>query len=130
MRDITILIVEDDADVRRGLEIRLVGHGFNVVAAGDVLAAINQATLHRPNLAILDVRLPTGNGILLIHRLRSIPGLEELPVIILTANNPSLLEDEARRHGAQKFLSKPVDNAVLFTSVHGVLAGQAGAAAP
>jgi CheY-like chemotaxis protein len=58
----------------------------------------------------------------LIHRLRSIPGLEELPVIILTANNPSLLQAEAFRHGAQQFLEKPVDNAVLLNTVRDTLA--------
>src|SRR3970040_1831468 len=67
-----ILIVEDDKDVLLGLSIRLKASGYSVVSATDAAWATTVARKEKPDLAIVDLGLPGGNGFLVIERLRSI----------------------------------------------------------
>ena len=57
-----VLIVDDDSDVRRGLGIRLKANGYNVVFAADGISAISAARKEEPEVIILDLGLPAGDG--------------------------------------------------------------------
>ncbi len=113
-----ILIVDDDDDLRLGLATRLRANGYRVQTARDVLTAIHQAEADRPDLVVMEVCLPVGNGILLMDRLREVEGCASLPMVIITGNNPSLLRSEALRHSARDFFQKPVNNQELLASIH------------
>ena len=113
-----ILIVDDDDDLRLGLATRLRANGYRVQTARDVLTAIHQAEADRPDLVVMDVCLPAGNGILLMDRLREVEGCASLPMVVITGNNPSLLRSEALRHSARDFFQKPVNNQELLASIH------------
>lgn len=103
-----ILIVDDDADIRLGLRVRLAANDFDTVMAGDGISAISAYQRERPNLVLLDLGLPGGDGFIVMHRLRTMGSTA--PIIVLSARDPMLSEERALGAGACAFLQKPVDN--------------------
>jgi two-component system KDP operon response regulator KdpE len=71
-----VLIVDDDADIRRGLNVRLRANGYEVLFAADAISALTVAVKERPDLVILDKGLPAGDGYVVMERLQtSRPGV-------------------------------------------------------
>lgn len=116
-----ILIVDDDADHRRGLNIRLRAANYERVFAEDAASAISIAQKERPNLIILDLGLPGGNGLQVLFRLKSNPALANIPVIVLTGQDPVNNKSQAFKAGAQAFFQKPADNAELDETIRQLL---------
>ena len=112
-----ILIVDDDKDVRLGLNIRLKASGYNVILAADALSAISKAQQERPDLIVLDIALPGGDGFLVMERLNSPQINLNIPVIILTAKDPQTNRERSLKAGAAAFLRKPVDNDELLSTI-------------
>ena len=112
-----ILIVDDDADLRLGLSVRLRAGKYAVVFAADGTGAVMMAQRERPDLILLDLGLPAGDGFLVLERLQAIPRLASIPVIVITARDAEEARDRALILGAVAFLQKPVDNAALFTAM-------------
>jgi DNA-binding response OmpR family regulator len=117
----TILIVDDDPDVRLGLHIRLKANQYNIIFAADGMASIAQARKHLPDLIILDLGLPAGDGFSVLERLRANDSLSLIPVIVVSARDVTANMDRALRAGAKAFLQKPVDNAQLLSVIRKVL---------
>jgi DNA-binding response OmpR family regulator len=117
----TILIVDDDPDVRLGLHVRLKANHYNVVFAADGMASIAEARKHMPDLIILDIGLPAGDGFSVMERLKATDTLSLIPVIVLSARDPSANQERALQAGAKVFLQKPVDNAKLLAVIRKVL---------
>ena len=117
----TILIVDDDPDVRLGLHIRLKANQYNIIFAADGMASIAQARRHLPDLIILDLGLPAGDGFSVLERLRANDSLSLIPVIVVSARDVTANMDRALRAGAKAFLQKPVDNAQLLSVIRKVL---------
>ena len=122
---IRAMIVDDDALVRLGLADLLEGDpGIEVVAqAADGLQAIEQATAHRVDVALVDVRMPRVDGITATTRLRGLPHAPR--VITLTAFNLDEYVYNALAAGADGFLLKDTDPAEILRAVHLVAAGSA-----
>ena len=116
-----ILLVDDDKDVLRALSMRLKANGYGVVFAGDGIAAVSVARNEVPDVIILDIGLPGGDGFTVMERLGSILPVAQVPVIILTARDISGNEARARAAGALAFLLKPVDNDVLLETIQEAL---------
>ena len=116
-----IMIVEDDQDLRLALQIRLRSSGYDVIVAGDAVQACIQARKEQPDLLILDIGLPGGNGIDLIKRLRPLVPMAQ--AIVLTARDPADFEQAARAAGAIDFFQKPVDNDDLLSAIRRALSG-------
>ncbi|MGI8407260.1 MAG: response regulator, partial [Actinomycetota bacterium] len=70
-----LLIVEDDPDVRKGLALRLRAHGFGIALAEDSITALNIARAKQPDLMILDIGLPGGDGLLMLERMQNLTEL-------------------------------------------------------
>ena len=121
-----ILLVEDDADLRRGLGIRLRAHGYAVAFAGDGLSAISVARQEQPDAVILDIGLPAGDGISVLERYSRLGPLCGIPVIVLTGRDPATAEAAARQFGVAGFLTKPADNDVLLATIERALRGESG----
>ena len=82
------------------------------------MAAINEP----PDLLLLDISMPAGDGFSVAERCRSIPGLACIPVIFLTALEDPELEQRANELGASSFITKPHDGDELLTAIESALA--------
>jgi DNA-binding response OmpR family regulator len=121
MREKTILIVDDDPDVRQSLNIRLKANSYNVIFAVDGVASIAEARKHMPDLIILDLGLPAGDGFTVLERLKANESLSPIPVIVVSARDRNANRDRVLKAGAKAFLQKPVDNAHLLSAIRQVL---------
>ncbi|MDH3943922.1 MAG: response regulator [Anaerolineae bacterium] len=120
----TILIVEDLDQIRDLLEVTLRFEGYEVLSAGDGLEAIDTLEKGHPDLIITDLLMPNLDGYGLIFRLRSNPDTHSIPIMVLSATYLSGEDKDFAYHlGAQRFLEKPVDAAVLLETVSEVLNG-------
>ena len=116
-----ILIVDDDADLRLALGLRLRANNYDIVFAQDGFSALALAQNKKPDAIILDIGLPSGDGFLVLDSLQRIPLLSSIPVIVLTARDPEDTRDQAAKGGASVFLQKPADNADLMLALQEVL---------
>ncbi len=126
-----IMIVDDDPDLRQALRLRLRANHYDTVNAVDGYSAIAQAYKEQPDLIILDLGLPAGDGFVVLERLQKDDKLSTIPVIVLTARDPQSSERRALQSGAAAFFQKPADNAELLDVIRATLPGGAkGAALP
>jgi DNA-binding response OmpR family regulator len=116
-----ILIVDDDFDLRRGLNLRLRANNYDVVYAADGLSTIAVAQKEHPDLIILDIGMPAGDGFTVMERLQRSAALACVPVIILTARDPQYTKDKALKAGAAAFFQKPADNEELLAAIKSAL---------
>ena|ERR1700686_2536693 len=116
-----ILIVEDDPDVRRGMHVRLKANHYDTFFAGDAISSIAEARKHQPDLIILDIGLPAGDGFVVMERLKTIPSLAEIPVIIVSALGIAANQERALQAGAKAYLQKPMDNAEFLAVIRQAL---------
>ncbi|MCP4002642.1 MAG: response regulator [bacterium] len=112
-----ILIVDDDADIRMGLDARLRASGYDTVFAADGADATRKAMKERPDLILLDLGLPAGDGFVVLERIRNRPDLAAIPVIVLSARDPEHNEKKALDAGARAFYQKPVEADVLLEGI-------------
>ena len=113
----TILIVDDNADTRLVLSARLKANDYHTVFAADALQAMSVALKERPDAILLDLGLPGGNGLMVLQRLKANTFLGDIPVIIVTAEDPLVAEARTIEGGAVAFLQKPVDQDKLMAAV-------------
>ena len=116
-----ILIVDDDPHLLLGLTARLKANGYSVMCATDGLAAITVARKEAPDLVILDLGLPAGDGFLVLERMRSLADLVATPVIVLSARDPADNKKRALDAGAVAFFQKPPDSREFLTEIRQAL---------
>ena len=118
-----ILIVEDDADVRLGYHVLLKAHNYDTFFAADSLSAVPEARKHQPDLIILDLGLPAGDGFLVLERLRAElnMNLAMVPVIVVSGRDIRGNEERALKAGAKAFLQKPWNDNELLALVSQLL---------
>ena len=103
----TLLIVDDEPNVRYSLEKYLRSQLLDVICATSGKEAIEKARTQRPDAVVLDVRLPDMSGLEVFERIRQID--PRLPVVIITAHATTEIAIEAMKQGAFEYLPKPVD---------------------
>jgi CheY-like chemotaxis protein len=118
----TILIADDDVAFLEALRLRLDAEGFKVVVARDGYSALDRATHQRPDLLILDVNMPAGNGFSVQSRMAKQPELASTPVIYLTGSTADGLERSAGALGAHAVIHKPFQTEELLATVYDALA--------
>lgn len=123
-----ILIVDDDPDLRQALRLRLRANHYDTVHAVDGYSAIAQAYKEQPDLIILDLGLPAGDGFVVLDRLHKDDRLCDIPVVVLTARDPQSSERRAVQAGAAAFFQKPADNAELLDVIRTTLKRSASSA--
>ncbi|HVS90117.1 MAG TPA: response regulator [Candidatus Acidoferrum sp.] len=116
-----ILIIEDDPDVRLGYHIRLKANNYDTFFAADAFASMSEARKHQPDLIILDLGLPAGDGFVVMERLKAITHLAVIPIIVVSARDRRENGDRALKAGAKAFLQKPVDNNELLAVIRQLL---------
>jgi DNA-binding response OmpR family regulator len=111
-----ILIVEDDEKIARGLAVRMKAAGFEPMVASDGVSGIRCAVDQRPDLVLLDVSLPAGDGFSVAESIqRNVP--TRIPIIFLTASKLPELQSRARQLGAVGFFEKPYEAQALLAAV-------------
>ncbi len=118
-----ILIIDDDPDVRLSLQLRLKANHYDVALAADGVASIVEAQKHMPDLIILDLGLPAGDGFSVLERLKANQNLCLMPVIVLSGRDRNANRERALKAGARFFLQKPVTNDELLSVIRLVLDG-------
>ena len=121
MANSKIMIVDDDPDLRQALRLRLRANHYDTVNASDGYSAIALAYKEHPDMIILDLGLPAGDGFVVLDRLQKDDKLSTIPVIVLTACDPQSSEQRALQAGAAAFFQKPADNAELLEVIRATL---------
>ncbi len=116
-----ILVVEDDADVRLGLHVRLKANHYDIFFAVDALSAVTEARKHDPDLILLDLGLPAGDGFVVMDRFKCVPALAIIPIIVVSGRAGAANLERAVKAGAKAFLEKPVDNVELLAVIRQAL---------
>jgi two-component system, OmpR family, alkaline phosphatase synthesis response regulator PhoP len=118
----TILVVDDEPNLRRTLTAILERGGYQVTSAGDGKEALQRLQEGTFDLVFLDLKLPDTKGLLLIPQIRTIN--PDLPVLILTANATLESAMEAVRQGARDYMLKPIDPPHILARVNEILTEQ------
>ena len=116
-----ILIVDDDPNVCKGMEVRLKANHYDTFFATDAISTLRQARKHEPDLIILDLGLPDGDGFVVIEKLKVWPSLAMIPVIVVSALDLRPNKERAIKAGAKAYLQKPVDNAEFLIIIRQAL---------
>jgi two-component system response regulator GlrR len=119
-----ILVVEDDTELRRGLCLRLRASGYEVVQAIDGYGATSMAVRERPDLVLLDIGLPGGDGLTVLEHYSNLPAMSITPVIVLSGRDPYTTEPAVRKFNVAAFLRKPADNEQLINAIERALHGE------
>jgi DNA-binding response OmpR family regulator len=116
-----ILIIDDDQHLVVGLTARLKANKYTVVSARDSVSAISVARKEAPDLIVLDLGLPAGDGFVVLERILDLPDLAGIPVIVLSARDPAHNRQRALDAGALAFFQKPPDNHEFLTAIRQAL---------
>jgi diguanylate cyclase (GGDEF)-like protein len=117
----TILVVDDDADIVRFVEMNLRLEGYRVLTARDGLEALEMVAAEVPDLVLLDVMLPGVDGVEVTRRLRADSRTSTLPVIMLTAKTMTADRVLGLTTGADDYIIKPFDTLELVARVRSTL---------
>jgi len=117
----TLLIVDDDERNSRVLEAQLRAEGYRTLYASSGEAALEQLRTELPDLILLDVMMPGMSGFELAGRLKQDERTKNIPIIMVTALEDRESRLNALHHGAEEFLTKPVDRAELWVRVRNLL---------
>ena len=116
-----ILLVDDDPDVRLAMHVRLKANGYETFFASDALTSVSEARKQQPDLIILDLGLPGGDGFVVIERLQRNPALAVIPIIVVSGRDASGNQERAIKAGAKVYLQKPVENLELLAIIRQTL---------
>jgi diguanylate cyclase (GGDEF)-like protein len=116
-----ILVVDDDPDIARFVEVNLRSAGYDVAVAADGEQALDRAADLRPDLVLLDVMMPRIDGFEVAQRLRRSPSTANASIIMLTAKALSADKVTGLQAGADDYIIKPFDPIELLARVKGTL---------
>jgi len=114
-----ILIVEDDQKIAMALMIRLKANGYDASVAADAMLGASQARTLRPDLILLDISMPAGNGFQLAETLHRMPETNGTPIVFITASKNPELMDKVMAVGAIGLFEKPFDTEKLLGFIDG-----------
>jgi len=112
-----ILVVDDDPTILRLIATRLKANNYNVVTAPDAVYAVKKAHEEKPDLIILDIKMPAGGGMSVIENLKMASNTMLIPIICITAEASPEVKRKAIELGAEDFLAKPFHAEELLARV-------------
>ena len=112
----TVLLIDDDPDLRQLMGITLELDGYHVIEAENGKEALTQIQQERPDLIMLDMMMPVMDGLSFVTELRRDP-LQNIPVLALTAMDNAGSRQQVLDAGANDILFKPANTATLLTKV-------------
>jgi len=117
----TILIVEDELDVQKVVAKRLTSRGFTVHCASDGYQAVEKAHKVAPDLIVLDLQLPAGDGLSVLRKLRISDSTKKTHIVVLTGMTNELIKQSVLTEGVDAYLQKPYDSQVLLETIDKIL---------
>ena len=119
----TILLADDDAMLLEALSIRLQAEGYRVITLTDGYQALQQSIQLQPDLLVLDVNMPAGDGFSVLTRAARVGNvLSDVPVIFMTGEDSPRVDHAVRDHGAFAVLRKPFAYEALSETIAAALA--------
>lgn len=116
-----ILIVDDERDIVKALMIRLQSKGYEVVVAYDGAQGVFMAHKENPDLILLDIRMPAGDGFSVAEKLKQSEETRAIPIIFLTGSPERNAEGRAMELGARFYIKKPYDPEELLDAMERAL---------
>ncbi|MGQ9627106.1 MAG: response regulator transcription factor [Anaerolineae bacterium] len=116
-----IMVVEDEKDIRELIVFSLRFGGYNVVEVSNGEEAVKIAPLEKPDLIILDVRMPKMTGYEACQKLKGIPETSKIPVIFLSARGQERDVQQGMKLGAKEYILKPFAPDELLKKVEDIL---------
>jgi CheY-like chemotaxis protein len=125
----TVLLIDDDNAFLLTIGVRLKSMGYTVHAAKDGVSAISAVRKNNPDVIVLDVTLPAGDGFVVAERLQRLISTAATPIIFVTASEKPGMRERAMKLGAVEFLNKPFDATTLADAIESATGGQRGVTA-
>lgn len=113
----TILIAEDEINIRNLLSYLLTNEGYNVIQASNGEEALKKAFEEKPDLLLLDIMMPKKNGYEVASILRDQPEFRNIPIIMLTARGGELDQKMGYATGADDYIVKPFEPSELIETI-------------
>ena len=113
----TILIVEDNPDMRSGLQLALELENYDVHTVSDGAQALEFLGRSMPELILLDLKMPHVDGLALLAEIKENESWRDIPVIVLTAAVDSATKAKAKEQNIQAYLTKPFDLENLLNTI-------------
>ncbi|MCD8369385.1 MAG: response regulator transcription factor [Clostridiales bacterium] len=110
----TLLIIEDEKNIRNYMETIVTSNGYKAVCAANGVSGLSMCTSHRPDLILLDLGLPDIDGMEVLERIR---GFSAVPVIVISARTQEKEKVEALDAGADDYITKPFGSEELMARI-------------
>ena len=120
-----ILVIDDEPDFVRVVQLRLEAAGYDVSVAFDGMQGVSAAHKEKPDVIILDIMMPAMHGHRVCEALKKSSKTWTIPIIYLTAKGSKEDEELAYKLGAEHFLTKPYDPQILLETIKKALAPEA-----
>lgn len=114
----TILVADDEFDMTATLRAILEGEGYRVVTCSNGREAVESARADRPDLVLMDVMMPLLSGFEVLASMKTIPGLDAVPIVLMSAIAPGVKREQ---YHWSAFLHKPFSLDTLITTIDGLL---------
>lgn len=122
MSDKCVLIVDDDESLVREMAATLRGAGYEVLVGMDGLQALMQAQRGAPDLMLLDMKMPAGDGLYVLDKLDDSIKTARIPVVLMITTEDEEYVDKAREYGADEIIRKPFEADYILELVNRMLA--------
>jgi DNA-binding response OmpR family regulator len=115
------MVIDESGHTRKELRFYLLNEGYDVNEAPNSHAAVESASTNSPDLILIDLNMPGSSGMLATQRLRGAPQLSDVPVVACAGPDSQAYRDAARAAGADAYVTKPFNPAVLLRVVRSLL---------
>lgn len=117
----TVLITDDDANLIQALCRQMRKEGFNLMLAVDGYQALHFAQRFQPDVLVLDINMPAGDGFAIYDRMQEVPGMEDVPVIFITGERSQRITNGIEAAKPHSVLYKPFEAGELATKIRDAL---------
>ena len=118
-----ILVIDDEVELVKAVQIRLQTNGYEVEVAYDGLTGVDKAKKDKPDLILLDIIMPGMDGYEVAKNLLAMPQTRDIKIIVFTASQQRDLEDKCKELGITTFIMKPFETPNLLEMVNKILQG-------
>ena len=116
-----ILVVDDEIQIVRLLSMRLEANNYEIVKAYDGNQCTQVAKTEKPDLILLDIKMPMGGGITAFETIRKNEITKNIPIIFITAYPSEQVKQQVIEVGAEGFISKPFNSEDLLDQIHSII---------